>query len=193
MMMAAVGTLADSFSAVSIPSRPGMLMSIRTTSGSSLAAISRPSAPLSATPTTSTSVSKESSFERWSRVSAMSSTMTTRILSLMLGPASLGVLGLTLSGQRDDDRPRRQHAVLVHELAKRHARGLLVGRRGVGRRPHDQRQVAVELGEANQLSLLGRDADDRDAPAGERQTGVGVDFRPTIGAQRRSEDAQHLH
>src|SRR5262245_36861468 len=188
MMMAAVGTLADSFSAVSIPSRPGMLMSIRTTSGSSLAAISRPSVPVSATPTTSTSVSKESSFERWSRVSAMSSTMTTRILSLMLGPALLGVLGLTLSGQRDDDRPRRKHAVLVHQLAERHTRGLLLGSRGVGRRPHDQRQVAVELGEADQLSLLGRNADDRDATARERQAGVGVGLRTAVRPERGRQD-----
>ena len=64
MMTAAVGTSAASFSVAVMPSMPGMLMSIRTTSGRSAVAISTASGPPEAAPTTSTSASKPSSFER---------------------------------------------------------------------------------------------------------------------------------
>ena len=66
-----------------IPSISGMLMSIRTMSGRSFAAISSASAPDAAAPTTSTSFSNPRSFVRWSRVSVMSSTIRTRIWSLI--------------------------------------------------------------------------------------------------------------
>jgi hypothetical protein len=64
---------------------PGMLMSIRTTSGRSALAISMASGPPAAAPTTSTSLSKPSSFERWSRVSGMSSTIRTLMRSVIAG------------------------------------------------------------------------------------------------------------
>ena len=64
MITAAVGTSAASFSVAVMPSMPGMLMSIRTTSGRSAVAISIASGPPAAAPTTSTSLSKPSSFDR---------------------------------------------------------------------------------------------------------------------------------
>ena len=50
MMMAVVGTSADSRSVVAMPSMPGMLMSMRTTSGASCDAISIASRPDAAAP-----------------------------------------------------------------------------------------------------------------------------------------------
>jgi hypothetical protein len=64
MITAAVGTSAASFSVAVMPSIPGMLMSMRTTSGLSFVAISIASGPPAAAPTTSTSLSKPSSLER---------------------------------------------------------------------------------------------------------------------------------
>ncbi len=64
MITAAVGTSAANFSVAVMPSMPGMLMSIRTTSGLRATAIWMASGPPAAAPTTSTSPSKPSSFVR---------------------------------------------------------------------------------------------------------------------------------
>src|SRR6476661_2235126 len=67
-----------------MPSMPGILTSIRTMFGSSRSHRLSASSPLSAIPTTSTSGSKRSSFATLSRLSAMSSTIRTRILPLIV-------------------------------------------------------------------------------------------------------------
>ena len=64
MTIAAVGTSDERRSVAAMPSMSGMLMSMRTMSGSSWAAISSASRPDAAAPTTSMSVSKPSSFAR---------------------------------------------------------------------------------------------------------------------------------
>jgi hypothetical protein len=81
MITEAVGTARAISSVVAMPSMSGMLMSMRTMSGVSLVASLRASTPDAAAPTTSMSPSKPRSFERWSRVSGMSSTIRTRIWS----------------------------------------------------------------------------------------------------------------
>jgi hypothetical protein len=81
MMTDAVGTARAISSVVAMPSMSGMLMSISTTSGVSDDASLMASPPEAAAPTTSMSPSKPSSFERWSRVSGISSTIRTRIWS----------------------------------------------------------------------------------------------------------------
>src|SRR5215212_3243151 len=85
-----------------MPSIPGMLMSSSSTSGWSLAASGSASSPEAAAPTTSMSFSKLSSLARCSRVSAMSSTIRTRIFGLTIGGwASRNCSRLDVSGGTD--------------------------------------------------------------------------------------------
>src|SRR6185369_17484773 len=140
MITAAVGTSAASFSVAVMPSMPGMLMSIRTTSGFTEAAIWTASGPPAAAPTTSTSLSKPSSFDRWSRVSGMSSTIRTLMRSL-IGAVMLSWSGgrrrrpllLERSRDRDLDDLRREDAVVVDQALQDDALGL-DGLSGVRRR-----------------------------------------------------------
>src|SRR4030042_1488089 len=69
-------------SVAAIPSMSGILISIKRTSGFTSLDISIASRPVRATPTTSTSGSNCSNFLMLSLVSAMSSTITTLILSV---------------------------------------------------------------------------------------------------------------
>src|SRR4051794_30060668 len=149
MMIALVGARTASCSAVSMPSMPGMLMSSRTTSTLLSPASVMASGPDDTLPATNMSGSNPSSFERWSRVSAMSSTMTTLMRS-------------ATSGVCRRDRSRRQDAVLVDELLQSDARCVDGLRAGVGRRAEHERHVAVELGKAHDLGLLRRDREQHD-------------------------------
>src|ERR1035437_120675 len=77
-----LGASTASVSVAAIPSMPGILTSINTTCGDNCRVTSIPVRPSPAVPTTSMSSSKESNFLRFSRVLAMSSTTTTRIIVL---------------------------------------------------------------------------------------------------------------
>src|SRR3990172_7931318 len=155
MTPAAVGTAEASFSVAVMPSMPGMLMSIRTTSGLTAAAISRASGPLAAAPTTSTSASKPSSFERWSRVSGMSSTIRTLMRSAIVP------LGSLLRRRQDGlDELGRQDPVLVDEGLEDHAVGDL-GEPGVFRRAQDDIERAGGPAEQQDLRLGRRDREDQ--------------------------------
>src|SRR5688572_16901432 len=103
-----------------MPSTPGMLMSIRTMSGSRRSARSMPSCPPSAIPTISTSGSKRRSLATLSRLSEMSSTIRTLILpepaipgSTPIGPAAR-TRPPTETGAGDGGSPPRIAPVLAH-------------------------------------------------------------------------------
>jgi hypothetical protein len=86
MMIAVAGARIASCSAVAMPSMPGMLMSSRTTSTDFSLASAIASRPEATLPATWMSDSKLSSLARWSRVSSMSSTITTLIRSVISLP-----------------------------------------------------------------------------------------------------------
>src|SRR3989304_3388487 len=80
MMICAWRTSRRNASVTSMPSMSGRLMSIRTTSGWVSRANCSASSPVRAAPTTSMSDSNWSSLRRFSRVSAMSSTISSRMV-----------------------------------------------------------------------------------------------------------------
>src|SRR5688500_7594757 len=149
MMIEAVGAVMASCSAVARPSMPGMLMSSRMTSVGLLSTTFTASSPEPTLSVTTMSLSKLSSLARCSRVSAMSSTITTLIGSATIKVASLARRRL---GRRY--RERRQHAVLVDELAQRDAAGRNGSGGVVGRRPKDQRDAAIHLRKPDHFDLL---------------------------------------
>src|SRR5258705_6737789 len=168
MTTAVVGASAASFSVAVMPSIPGMLMSIRTTSGLSAAAICTASGPAAAAPTTSTSLSKPSSFDRWSRVSGMSSTIRTLMRSVIGARLSLSgwttgrggrLLLLQRGRDRDLDDLRRQDAVLVHEGLQDHA-GDVDSLSGVRQRAQDGVERAGRAGVQQDLRLFRGDGED---------------------------------
>src|SRR6266511_3850264 len=120
MMIGDPGTVFEMISVAVMPSMSGMLMSMRIASGFRSLAIAMACWPVAALPTTSKSGSNPRSFERFSRVSAMSSTMRMRIFAdvttmglggyfASLVQAARGELG---SERERDQRadPEREHA-----------------------------------------------------------------------------------
>ncbi len=161
-----------------MPSISGMLMSIRTTSGPSSEARAIASRPDAAAPTTVMSDSNPSSLVRWSRVSGMSSTIRTRIWSGMLalsvrsaairgrGGLTAGYWGrfwaaITWGGRTPHLSISVFRTIPVVRVVLRDLR-LAAGVHVVLGRAQDQGDLAVHLGELDDLGLLGRDREDHE-------------------------------